>query len=205
MLVLPVTIRDPRPAEMPHRTDIDELIEKKKQARIIEGFTIRENATTQLPFAFLAEINIDNDRLWDLFVQLAATLPDPVNCSYGLSSDEPVTSSRFSKASVLKILAPFREELVQDGFLSFGLLYLSRTEMADLMVTESKYIRFSGNDLKSFAECMVSFQLEQQERLDFIDEFPKIVEPLKKFLPESREPEQVVRLLDKAFRNAATA
>jgi len=102
MLRLPVTIRVPLPAEMPHRTDIEELLEKRKNANIVEGYTMRANETRQLPFSFYGEININNSRLWDLFMALSELFPKEICCSYGLNKDEAVTTGYFPKLNCLK-------------------------------------------------------------------------------------------------------
>jgi hypothetical protein len=199
MLQLPITVRVPLPAEAPHRTDIEEILEKRMQANIREGYTIRSNETRQLPFSFYGEININNSRLWDLFIALAEMFPAEISCVYGLYESEAVTTRSFPKAAMLKILLDYRQELTQDCFLEFGILYHTRHELIEIFVSESKYIRYWGSDRNSFLQCMKEFGLSEIPRLAFIDDYPKIVEPLKKFIPTARKPEEVVRGLDKEF------
>ena len=200
MLLLPKTIRVPTAKEMPHRTDLKELLERRREAQIVEGFNIRPNPTSQLAFAFTAEININNDRLWDLFLSLAETLPDEVSCTYGMSAEEPLSSGVWPIIELVDLLGEFETELVQDGFLFFGLIFMSRTEIVELQVTESKYIRYEGSDLEAFTECMVYFDLPQLEHLAFVDEYPKMVDPLQRYIPDSRPPEEVVAALTEAFQ-----
>ena len=61
MLELPVTIRLPRRGEMRHRTDLDELMEKRKEALIVQGYDLKDNKTPQLPHNFYAAINVRID------------------------------------------------------------------------------------------------------------------------------------------------
>jgi len=199
MLQLPVTARVPLPAEMPHRTDIEELLQKRRKANIVEGYTMRANETKQLPFSFHGEININNARLWDLFMALTGLFPKEICCVYGLSGDETATTGYFPKTALLKILLGYHQELTQDCFLEFGILCHTRHELVEIFVSESKYIRYWASDRKAFLQCMQVFGIPEIQKLAFIDEYPKIVEPLKKFVPAARRPEEVVRGLDRAF------
>ncbi|MBC8034190.1 MAG: hypothetical protein H7Y03_08600 [Chitinophagaceae bacterium] len=200
MLQLPPTIRAPRPEEMPERQDIEQLLAKRKTAKIAEGFRLELNKTPQLPFVFFAEINIDNPRLWSLFLALAATFPESVNVQYSLYEEELFISDLFPKEQVVEELATLQQELTQDGTLVFGLLTHTKQALVELQVTESKYIKFWGIDQPGFLSCMASFQLKEITGLEFIDEYPKVVEPLKRFIPSSRPPEDVIWKLDRTFR-----
>src|SRR5436305_15048400 len=114
MLILPVTVRVPLPHELPHREDIEELLVKRKQANITEGFITHPNKTPQLHFTFYAEININNNRLWQLFFALANELPDEVHCVYGLTEEEATTTGYFPKEKVIATLSRFEKELTMD-------------------------------------------------------------------------------------------
>jgi len=174
-------------------------LEKRKSANITEGYTMRPNETRQLPFSFYGEININNSRLWDLFMALSELFPKEICCVYGLYEDEAVTTGNFPKSELLKVLLDYKQELTQDCFLEFGILYHSRHELIEIFVSESKYIRYWGSDRNSFLQCMKEFGLSEIPKLAFIDDYPKIVEPLKKFLPTAKRPEEVIRGLDRAF------
>ncbi|HEX5027018.1 MAG TPA: hypothetical protein VFV68_17175 [Agriterribacter sp.] len=199
MLQLPVTIRVPLPGEMPDRDDLEALLWKRQKARIEPGYKITLNSITQLRYTFQAEINIDNPKLWDLVLALSVLLPEEIYCEYGLHQEEVVTTAYMPKTKLLAELSKYKQELTQDGFLQFTLLSNTKTELLEIAVTESKYIRFSGSNKENFIQCMQSFDLPEIADLAFIDEYPSITEPLKKFVPTARRPEDVVWSLNRFF------
>jgi hypothetical protein len=201
MLALPITIRIPADEEISYRPDVEEIIRKRRKARIQQGYTLalNEAGAHRLPYRFLATINIDNNRLWDLFQALAATLPAKVSCVYGLYEDESATTALLQKQFVLNELEKYREELTQDCQLEFGLLFQTKDVLIELSVSESKYIRYWGVELERFKLLMQSFHLPPVNGLEFIDEYPKIVTPLRDLIPSAKAPESVIYYLDQAF------
>ena len=201
MLALPITIRIPTDDEISYRPDFDEILHKRRKARIQEGYTLdlNEAGVHRLPYRFQATINIDNNRLWDLFQALALTLPAKVSCVYGLSEDETATTTLLQKQFVLNELEKYREELVQDCQLTFGLLFQTKEVLIELSISDSKYIRYSGVELERFKLLMQSFRLPAVKGLEFIDEYPKITTPLRELIPSAKAPESVVYYLDQAF------
>ena len=184
---------------MRHRTDLDELLEKRKEALIVQGFDMKDNKTPQLPHDFYAAINIHNSRLWEVFLALSNAFPENVHCVYSMNELHTATTASLQKSEIIKTLGAYKTELTQDGSLSFGLLSHTKTALIELTVTESKYIKFWGKDKAAFLTCMASFNIPQRPRLEFVDEYPKIVEPLKNFIPLAKKPDEVVKLLDRAF------
>ncbi|RFM30119.1 hypothetical protein [Deminuibacter soli] len=204
MLQLPVSIRIPQANEMAHRPDIDALLNKRSSANIVQGFTITPNNTPQLPFKYYAAINVHNNKLWELFSALTGMLPDEVSCVYGLHDDEPITTGYFAKDYVLKVLQQYRIELSQDGTLEFGLLFHTKDTLVELFVTASKYIKFWGMDMDAFVKIMLDQEIPSKEQLEFVDEYPKIVEPLRDFIPSAKHPESVIHQLNIAFEVVKT-
>ncbi len=198
MLELPVTVRIPRPEEMPHRPDIEELLLKRKRAEITEGYKITPSSIRQLPFAFQAEININNSNLWNLMLELLNLLPGQICCEYSLNEDETATTEYFPKEAVLEKIFPYRQELMQDCSLQLSLYAHTINELTELIVTPAKYIRFSGSNKESFLQCMSDFNLTEIPGIAFIDEYPKIVEPLRKFIATARRPDDVIWSLNRA-------
>lgn len=176
---------------MPHRADSQELMERRAHAKIEEGFLIRTNATPLLPFRFEACININNDRLWQLFISLTEFLPDSVSCHYG--TEEAVHTLPMGKMEALAGLYPHKNELTEDAALSFGLVHNHKKSMFELTVTHTKYIRFYGREEKAFVDKMNVFRLPERKRLEFVDEYPYQVVAGKK------DPGKVVKALNKTF------
>lgn len=199
MLELPVTVRIPLPEEMPHRPDIEELLLKRKKAVIAAGYKISPNTIRQLSFGFQAEININNSSLWNLMLALLHLLPEEICCEYGLHEDETVTTAYFPKAAVLQKISPYQQELTQDCALQLNLYAHTLNELTEIIITPAKYIRFSGSNEDGFLQCMRKFNLTEIPGIAFIDEYPKIVEPLRKFISTARRPEDVIWSLNRAF------
>lgn len=200
MLELPITIRIPSDEELGDRPDItEEILFKRRKAKILEGYTLILNENPRLPYRFQAMINIDNSRLWSLFQALAATLPDKVSCVYGLYEEEQVTTALLQKQFVLDVLEKFREELTQECALEAGLLFQVKGILLELSISESKYLRYWGAELERFRQLMRSYRLDEIEGLEFIDEYPKIVTPLRELVRGARAPETVIYHLDQAF------
>jgi hypothetical protein len=208
MLELPITVRIPTDYELDYRPDLDEILMRRRKANIKEGYKLIMNDNPRLPYRFQALINIDNSSLWELFLVLAETLPASVSCVYGLFEDESMTTMSLKKEFVLRELSRYEAELTQDCLLEFGLLFLNKDLLIELSVSESKYIRYWGVELERFKRLMVDFELPVDATLEFIDEYPKVVLPLREVLPGSKAPETVVYYLDDAFRvdrNASNA
>lgn len=199
MIELPLTIRAPRPDEMPRRADLAELLEKRKAARIVEGFTMQPNKTSQLPFSFYSAINVNNPRLWDLIEALLNVMPEEICLEYGLLEEEPVKTAYFPKGVVWQNLAPYRTELTQDGFIEFSLVACSSKALTEMKVTPAKYIIYCGSDKEGFLRCMADFQLSLVPDLAFIDEYPRITEPIKSVIPAAKSQEELIGILDGLF------
>lgn len=201
MLALPPTIKIPSVKDLYPREDAIDILAKRAAANITQGFTMHYNKTPLLPYKFLSEINVNNDKLWDVFTALANDMPAEVCCMYGLydGEDETTTTGYFPTANVLEALTKFRTELTMDTAIEFGLLYQSNQLLTEIFISESKYIKFWGNDEERFLHHMQSFGLQQISDLAFIDEYPKIVLPLQKFIPNTTRPAEVVRSLHRSF------
>lgn len=199
MLELPVTARVPLPEEMEHRHDIEELLSKRKKAKIVEGYKLTLNSNPKIPYLFQAEININNSTLWDIVIALGKLLPPEICLEYSLHDEETFSTDYLSKEWIFERLQGFKTELVQDCSLAFTLSAHSAAELIEVIVTSSKYIRFSGNDKERLLQVMDAFSLKEIPGLAFIDEYPQIKEPLKKFIASSRRPEDVIWSLNRVF------
>lgn len=200
MLKLPVTVRIPADDELDYRPDIDEILFRRRKAKIVEGYSLVLNQNPRMPYRFQATVNIDNDRLWALFLTLAETLPGKVSCTYGIYEEDSMTTPLLQKDFVLKELEKYEEELTQECQLEAGILFQTRDILIELNISASKYIRYWGAELERFRLLMKSFDLPPVEGLEFIDEYPKIVTPLRELDRNAKAPETVLYYLDQAFR-----
>lgn len=203
-LKLPITIRLPHENEIPKSPSLLQQLSKAKSANIVEGFTIKLNDLNSengnLGFEFYSEINIDNVRLWKLVMALAMSLPEVVAPLFGMSDCEVTYGQYFDKIDVVEFLSKFKRELTQDSFMEFGLLYHDEESLVEVFITDSKYIKFWGSDSVLFQKIMRDFDLNEIENLEFIDEYPKVREPLHLFTEDITDTRELINILTQEFK-----
>ena len=182
MIELPKTIRPARVDEVPKNSTILERLKKVENAKIIEGFTFELNTeNSDIPFKFYSEININYSRLWELIISLTDLLPEVSALIIGHSDSEPNYGNYIDKIDLINNLTKFKIELVEDTFMEWGIIYNDNETLTEIFITDSKYIKFWGVNSNRFKEIMRKFDLEQIDDLEFIDEYPKVREPLRLF------------------------
>jgi hypothetical protein len=201
MLESPPTIRLPRPDELSNNPEVFERLKARENANIVEGYKLSNNTTHDLPFKFYVEINIDNSRLWDLFKALANQLPDNLNCIYNLYQEEAIFSDYKDKNVILNQLDNYKTELTQDCNLEFGLIYQTDDKLEEVFVSDSKFLKVWGNNEIAFRELMNDYNLNEISDLNFIDEFPKVVEPLIMFNKKAKETAIIIDELNDFLTN----
>lgn len=200
MLELSPTIRLPEPDELPNNPEVFERLKFRETANIVEGFKLLENTTHDLPFRFYAEINVNNSQLWEVFLKLTDLLPSEVSLIINAFEEEPHISAPEKKSHILTSLETFKIELTQDCTLEFGLIHQSDITLEELFVSESKYLKVWSSNEPAFRQIMQLFKLRETPNLNFIDEFPKVVEPLKMHNPAVAETEYIIHELVSRFQ-----
>ncbi|MBN8835641.1 MAG: hypothetical protein J0I09_00125 [Sphingobacteriia bacterium] len=200
-LELPTTIRTARIDELPYSDSLAERIQKRHSAKIIEGYTFHENPSTELPFKFYCEINIDNSKLWTLFNVFLFTFPDTVSFIFGHSDDEPIYSTYMDKLDFFNKLNQFKLELTQDGFIEFGVIYHDEELFIEIFVDKTKYIKYWGTDYETFNNIMQEFELIKIDDLNFIDEFPLATQALTELIPNAAPTLDLIDKLKNEFTN----
>lgn len=178
MLELPPTIRQPFEDEILNSEEVQILLKRRETAKLIEGYKISPNNSHDLPFKFYAEININNSKLWDLFISLTKILPDNIGTIYNYYEDEPFYAPYHPKEDIINALSLYKLELTQDGFLEFGVIFNTEDKLEEIFIPEAKYIKFWGVNESSFRQIMNDYSLKEIPDINFIDEFPKVVESL---------------------------
>lgn len=186
MIELPKTIRLARFDEITENSTAFERLQKIDNAKIIEGFTFKLKETDneehkEIPFKIFSEININNSRLWDLIIALTDLLPEVSSLIIGDSDYEPNYCDYESKTDLIDRIKKFKTELTEDAFLEWGIIYNDKESLTEIFVPDSKYIRFWGVDIDRFKTIMTQFDLTQIDDMEFIDEYPKVREPLRRF------------------------
>ena len=186
MIELPKTIRLARLDEVPKNSTALERLQLINNAKIEEGYTFKLNGSDneehlEIPFKFYSEININNSRLWDLVISLTDLLPDASALIIGYSETEPNYCDYKPKNDLIANLKEYKTELTEDAFLEWGIIYNDKGSITEIFVPDSKYVKFWGVDIDGFKTIMTIFDLNQVDDLEFIDEYPKIREPLRLF------------------------
>lgn len=184
MIEFPKTLRPARVDEVPKNSSVLERLQKIANAKIIEGYTfqlkdVNNKENGNIPFNFYAEININNSRLWDLIIALVELLPDVSALIIGHCDLEPNYGTYINKNDLIERISKFKEELILDTFIEWGIIYQDNVSLTEIFISDSKYLKFWGVDSKTFKEIMTKFNLEQINDLEFIDEYPKVRIPLK--------------------------
>ena len=200
MLELPPTIRQPLPNELPNNDEVKELMKKRSVANIVEGYKIIPNTTHPEPFTFYAEININNSRLWDLFIALSKILPDHIGTIYNLYEEKPFYGPYYPKQEIINLFTQYKLELTQDGFLEFGIIFNTKDKLEEIFIPEAKYIKFWGVNEASFRQTMNNFNLNEIRDINFIDQFPKVIESLSMKNNNAKQPEKVIEELNTRFK-----
>lgn len=202
-LELPKTIRPLRLDEIPKNSSAKERIELRETARIVEGYKILPKDNNQehseLPFNFFAEINIDNSRLWDLIIALSEELPEESALIFNHADSEPNYGKYLDKKYVLEFLSHYKKEVTGDTFIDIGLIFHTESELIEIFIPESKYIKFWGVNQKSFLKIMEFFNLQEVTEIEFVDEYPKVREALSLFDNNITESEKLIKILKKEF------
>jgi hypothetical protein len=185
MLQIPRTIRDIDEDDVPNNSSAIEQTKAKLSAKIVEGFKLFQNEEkSESPFVFGAEINIDNPRLWDLFISLSGELPETVALLFGFYDNDINYGKYTYKNEIILELSKYKREITEDCHLELGLIHHTKLEVIEIFIAESKYIKFWGIDEKSFRSIMNEFDLHEINDIEFIDEYPKVVYPLKTIIED---------------------
>jgi hypothetical protein len=195
MLQAPPTIRLPRPDELPNNPEVFERLKGRENAKIVEGFVFKHNTSHDLLFKFYAEININNFRLWSLFKTLSTHLPNEVSCIYNLYDEKPIYSPYLKKTIVLQLLDNYELEFTQDCNLEMGIMFQSEEKLIEVFISDSKFIKYWGSNENDFRLVMHDFGLNEIPDMNFIDQFPKVVEPLTMINNNAKETEMVINKL----------
>lgn len=203
-LELPKTLRAPEIDEVPMDSSVSERLKLRDTAKIVEGFKIlpKDNnaENKELAFNFYAEINIDNSKLWDLILELSKQMPDEISLIFNHSDCDPEYGNYSDRNQTLNFLSKYKTEIISDTFIDIGMIFHSDSELIEIFVPESKYIKFWGVDQESFLKSMNKFDLKEIDGIEFVDEYPKVREPLRFFDKNTIESNELIELLKTNFK-----
>jgi hypothetical protein len=143
-----------------------------QSAHIAPGYTIVDSNDPL--FSQYAEINVNACHIWPVFCDLCQALLGPVATLVGgMEDDEPVTIGSAEASSIIAALERHKYQLAHDGFLQFGLVSDQDGEITEVFVAPTKHFKVWLNDEKCFRSIMDRYQLSEQTRLEFLDQYPR--------------------------------
>ncbi|GAA0734421.1 hypothetical protein GCM10009430_49390 [Aquimarina litoralis] len=203
-LELPKTLRAPEIDEVPMNSSVSERLKLRETAKIVEGFKIlpKDNnpENKELAFKFYAEINIDNSKLWDLILELSKQMPDKISLIFNHSDCDPEYGKYSDRNQTIDFLSKYKTEIISDTFIDIGMIFHSDSELIEIFVPESKYIKFWGVNQESFLKSMNKFDLKEIDGIEFVDEYPKVREPLRFFDKNTIDSNELIELLRTNFK-----
>jgi hypothetical protein len=201
-LQLPPTIKTPEFIDIPQDQSVLDMMIRRKNANIVEGYTIINQFDSDQLYSFYSEINIDNNRLWSIIKALIIDFPDEVALIYHyIDDEEPKYGEYVDKFELLKFLSNYETELTQDGFFHFGIINNTETLLQEVFVHRTKYIQYWGMDEVKYKLIMKDFELYENENLNFIDEYPVQTKVLRTINPKVTETQDLLHLFESKYGN----
>ena len=174
---LPLGIRIPKDNEYPEGYDVKSINDKRSSVNIIEGFIIKEVSGEK--FSHYAEVNIDADKVWEVFCELTNKLfGEIVYGIIGFKDEEPTLSEFTEKERIIDIFKNYKFELINDGYLEFGMANYNENSLNQIFISSFKYMKIWTTKKEVLVETLNNFGIKQIENLQFIDEFPIVSEAL---------------------------
>jgi hypothetical protein len=149
-----------------------------ESAKIAPGYIIR--ASNDHRFSRYAEINVDAPHIWSLFVSLCHGLLGS-NATL-VASEEDGELRSLGSASVpllISVLERHRYQLVNDGFLKFGLYTDEDGSITEVVIAPTKHFEVWFSDETCFRSIMKEHGLSEDDQIEFLDQYPHMTFPLR--------------------------
>lgn len=202
-LQFPPTLRPATTEEIPNKPSFAEKLQEMQAAQLVPGYKINwaddDPLGEAMPFTFRAEINVDNDRLWEVIEALTGTMPEMVAFFFALENMEMTQGNYVDKEALMEDLLPYRMEICQDTFIECGFLYHTPEEMIDLYISRSKHLVYRGSEPQDLRAIMEQVGIPEVKDLAFIDSYPRIRRPLTALNPEAVESDQLLNIWRRKF------
>lgn len=165
-----LTARDEIPGPSDRREELWALVER---ASIHPGYTLK--AASDPAFRYYAEANVDAPNIWSTFRDLShALLGERGALLLSFKDDQPEHIVEAPVEAILAALEAHADQLAHDGYIQFGIITQTEDSVSEVLVTPSKHFKVWFSDERVFARQMTAHHLERAERLEFLDEYPRV-------------------------------
>lgn len=206
MIELPKTLRPARFDEVEEGSASENRLNELAFAKIEEGYSLMDNTETdpekRLPFEFYAEINVNNSRLWEVVLALTEELPEVASLVFGYPGATPFYGNYVYKSDLIETIDSYKPEFCEDPFIEWGILCSDKSQLIEIFVAESKFIKFWGVNKDSFKQNMAALDLFELEGIEYIDEYPIVREPLNKFDSSAKIAREIIESLFKKYTDS---
>lgn len=174
----------------------EDALQRLASARITTGYI--QKPVTEDGFSDYFEFNVHAANVWEVFRVLAdAILPEisaPIIC---WKDGEAVLGPYTNKHAALGVFEPYVDQLVNDGFIEFGIMFQQQGKTEEVLVRPAKDFRVWTNKPDQVKRILQEHQIPRVFSLQFIDEYPRVTEALRDSPFTSMEVIDAVKL---AFR-----
>jgi len=165
MIKLPKGIRIPNGNEYPN-------------GYVVEGFQYKiKNASR---WSYVARISIDADKFWSIFDELSNKLliRGKARGMIGFKEEQPEVGKQKKVQDILSDLSNYRYELLNDGYIEFGITDYNKKSFCQIYVNNYKTIMVFGNKIETLLEIMLNNGIDEIKDLKVINDFPVVSEAL---------------------------
>jgi hypothetical protein len=174
-LRFPRGVRFALPDEVPRSAR--NAVERSANAQIMTGFV--SISCENVGYSAYLEANIHADETWAAFEALAeALLPQVAAPLVGWKDAKPTLGPYTDKSAAIAVLRPHKESLQHDGYIEFGLMFQTNGRTEEIFVKAAKHLQVWTDQGDIAESTLVSLGVPKVERLQFIDEFPRVTERL---------------------------
>jgi hypothetical protein len=148
-------------------------------AKIAPGFIVK--ALDDHRFSRYAEINVDAPHIWSVFIDLCHGLLLGPNATLIASEVDGELRSLGSASAplLISVLERHRYQLVNDGFLRFGIYTDEDGSIAEVVIAPTKHFEVWFSDETRFRSIMTEHALSEDNQIEFLDQYPHMTVPLQ--------------------------
>jgi hypothetical protein len=198
-LRFPRGVRLATEGDLPKDKERLEKLARLQHAKITTGFVLTTGADSG--FSTYIEANVHADEVWSVFEALASHLLPEVSAPLvGWKDEDAALGPYTDKAAAIAVLRAHAENLQHDGFIEFGMMFQQGGKTEEIMVKGSKHFQIWTNNPAVATDTLLTLGIPHVEKLQFIDEYPRVTERLK----DDSSSDTIVSAIVNAFQSLPT-